>query len=147
MKLNEASATYEGETTNDGVKHGKGKLIYIDGTCYEGNFTNGKREGYGQQRYKDGSVYTGEWKNDMRSGEGEIRFTDTTIVRTTFKDDMKHGKGSMTDPSGKIHECIYYMDCEIRLGDQNPDCWGLAPLNFVLSLIVLILVYVYFITP
>ena len=83
----------------------------------------------------------------MRSGEGELRFSDGGIVRTTFKDDLKHGKGSFTDAAGKIHETIYYMDCEIRLGDQNPDCWGLAPLNFVLSVLVLILVYLYLITP
>ena len=47
-KLNEASATYEGATNAEGNRHGKGKLTYVDGTSYEGNFQDGKREGHGQ---------------------------------------------------------------------------------------------------
>lgn len=60
---------------------------------------------------------------------------------------MRHGRGTYTDPAGKVHECIFYLDCEIRLGDQNPDCWGLAPLNAILALSAVGLVAAYLNTP
>lgn len=37
-KLVAASAKYEGETNANGDWHGRGKLSYMDGTYYEGQF-------------------------------------------------------------------------------------------------------------
>ncbi len=41
-KLHETGAVYEGEL-HEGQRHGKGKLTYMDGTYYEGDFVEGKK--------------------------------------------------------------------------------------------------------
>lgn len=33
---------------------------------YKGNFRNGKREGHGKMIWSDGSCFEGLWKNDLR---------------------------------------------------------------------------------
>ena len=39
----EQGSRYKGETNSEGLKHGKGKLTYMDGTTYEGQWVNGYR--------------------------------------------------------------------------------------------------------
>ena len=63
-KLNAAGARYDGELNDDGNRHGKGRIVYIDGSTYEGDWKNGLRDGFGEQKYKDGSVYRGNWLAD-----------------------------------------------------------------------------------
>lgn len=79
------NATYKGNgevyvgSYKDGVRHGEGKLVYSDGSCYDGWFSDGKRdtseaqEGNQRATYKkqDGYVYRGGFKNGLRHGEGE----------------------------------------------------------------------------
>lgn len=63
-KINEAGANYEGPLDQDGHRHGSGRITYIDGTTYVGEFAGGKRQGLGEQKYKDGTLYKGLWQND-----------------------------------------------------------------------------------
>ncbi len=42
---------YEGETLN-GMKHGKGKLLFEDGAFYEGEFENDAINGHGVLYYR-----------------------------------------------------------------------------------------------
>ena len=41
----------------NGVKHGKGKFVWADGTVYEGNFNNNLMDGFGKIVYPDGKEY------------------------------------------------------------------------------------------
>ena len=54
------------------LKHGRGAWIrhYKDGEgdLFEGYFCEGKREGTGRMLYYDGTTYEGAWKNDTWSG-------------------------------------------------------------------------------
>ena len=52
---------YKGELV-DGLKRGKGKYEYTDGTYHKGRFYNDKfLDGIGTVKYADGSLYKGEF--------------------------------------------------------------------------------------
>ncbi|CDW87191.1 morn repeat-containing protein [Stylonychia lemnae] len=139
--LNEAGSKYTGETNDQGQKHGGGKLVYIDGSNYQGAWRNGKREGYGEFTNKDGTVYKGQWSNDMKNGDGKLIQADGAIIKTTWLNDKKNGQGLITSKDGKTSECEYFNDILVQKQDQNPDCSNLAPLNFILGCTVIALGY------
>jgi hypothetical protein len=49
-----------------GSYHGRGKMIYINGDVYEGNWADNLREGKGKMIYANGDIYEGNWLNDER---------------------------------------------------------------------------------
>lgn len=86
-KLNESGARYEGDLDENGLRHGKGKVIYIDGTYYDGNWFKGKKEGWGEHLYADGTIYKGDWKNDQREGLGKIHYLNGNTLYGSYKHD------------------------------------------------------------
>jgi hypothetical protein len=56
---------YEGDTKN-GMKHGRGKYKYPDGSFYEGEFENNKKHGKGYYKAANGDIYEGEFKDGLR---------------------------------------------------------------------------------
>ena len=48
----------------------EGKIIYSDGSLYNGNVKSFSRDGRGEYEYTDGSRYTGEWKKNQKNGTG-----------------------------------------------------------------------------
>ncbi|BBM85034.1 protein kinase domain-containing protein [Candidatus Uabimicrobium amorphum] len=60
---------YEGEWY-DGVPHGQGSFVWINGDKYEGEVKNGKKNGRGRMTWACGSEYVGEWKDNQRHGWG-----------------------------------------------------------------------------
>lgn len=50
----------------------EGKMIYSDGTEYQGQFMNSKRSGNGSMKYLDGRRFEGQWMNDLENGPGKI---------------------------------------------------------------------------
>lgn len=58
---------------------------------YKGNFVNGKREGFGKLVWQDGSCFEGQWKNDMRL-EGRMVMANGCVYIGKFKNDKFHGK-------------------------------------------------------
>ena len=54
----------------DGKMHGRGKLLYSSGDCYEGDFVAGQMSGLGMFTWGDGRVFEGEWAGVQMSGFG-----------------------------------------------------------------------------
>jgi len=55
-------ANYEGEwCTQTGVKDGRGMQLWVDGSLYEGYWSEDKANGRGRLIHADGDVYDGEW--------------------------------------------------------------------------------------
>jgi hypothetical protein len=81
----------------------------------------------------------------LKNGQGSMQYPNGEVISCGFKNNLRHGRGFITDVKGKEGECLYFNDCEVRLGDQNPDCFGYAPVNFFLSLISLILFGYYYV--
>ena len=71
---------YEGEWYN-GQMSGNGKMIYSDGSVYEGKFLENKKNGVGIYTWGEGGkCYIGEWKNDLMDGNGKFLDGDKLII-------------------------------------------------------------------
>lgn len=49
---------------------GRGKMYYLNGDVYEGEWLEDCREGYGEVGFADGGRYVGEWRDNRPYGEG-----------------------------------------------------------------------------
>lgn len=75
--------TYTGTLLNqlgalNEIPHGTGALTYPNGTCYEGDFENGKRHGFGKLRYNGESgswLAIGEWVDNKPSQESRWKMS------------------------------------------------------------------------
>ena len=56
------------------MKHGKGKLLWDDGSYYNGDFKNNKFEGNGTYIWTDGRNYNGSWSNNLINGVGTMSY-------------------------------------------------------------------------
>lgn len=64
----------------NGLFHGKGKLIMMNGDSYEGSFVRGSFEGEGLYTWQNGDKFRGEWRDDQINGIGTmIRVHGDTI--------------------------------------------------------------------
>lgn len=70
----------------------------------------------------------------LKEGKGELILSNGDRILATWIKDKKNGVGQHIS-GDKTHECIFDNDLEIRLADQNPDCYNLMPLNLILVLI------------
>ena len=61
---------YEGAKDEDGEAHGRGSVVYEDGSVFSGHFRHGQRSGNGTLRHPDGSFLTGNYVNDELTGIG-----------------------------------------------------------------------------
>ena len=90
---NKNGDVYTGEFHN-GLRHGKGKLIFSEGDEYEGNFVNGQIEGIGKLTIKDISQYSGQFKNGVYDGNGTfIDYIKAETYIGGFKNGVKEGEG------------------------------------------------------
>ena len=75
--------SYSGDYKN-GLKHGKGRMKFNDGSVYEGQFENNQMHGFGKIFFKDGSIYQGDFKNNLRDGTGISRSKDGSQQRVVY---------------------------------------------------------------
>ena len=63
---------YEGEELN-GIPHGTGTMLYVNGDYYRGEWVSGLKEGRGiQNNFEENTRYEGEWKKNLPNGEGKF---------------------------------------------------------------------------
>lgn len=75
----ENGSKYEGEwlkTSGEEVRDGRGVLIWLDGSRYEGYWRDNQANGRGRLIHADGDVYEGQWLNDKAHGKGVYTHTD-----------------------------------------------------------------------
>ena len=118
---------YEGELV-DGKKHGKGKMNFVNGHTYvgdwmddmvsgegvftwtngdryEGQLKSGQRSGKGSYYFANGDMYIGDWLEDKKAGDG-VSTLAVGKYEGQFHDDKIHGKGS-----------FYFTDGSTYVGD------------------------------
>ena len=65
------------ENTKEGMfrqgKFVRGKVIFPDGTVYEGSIQDGKKTGKGILKKSDGTFYDGYFVNDKFEGKGHLK--------------------------------------------------------------------------
>ena len=109
-------ATYTGEWSLEGLRHGRGtqimnngalyegywihdqacgrgRLIHFEGEYYLGELMDDKAHGFGKFELTDGSYYEGNWTDDKRHGEGTETWANKSVFKGTFKRGEKHGLG------------------------------------------------------
>uniref|UniRef100_A0A8D0VMK6 MORN repeat-containing protein 1 n=2 Tax=Sus scrofa TaxID=9823 RepID=A0A8D0VMK6_PIG len=118
---------YEGEWKG-GKKHGRGKLLFKDGSYYEGEFAEGEitgegcrhwalsgntytgqfvlgePQGHGVMKYKAGGRYEGELSHGMREGHGHLVDADGQVYWGSFHKNKQHGQGRMVFRNGDEYE-------------------------------------------
>ncbi|KAL1530249.1 hypothetical protein AB1Y20_001164 [Prymnesium parvum] len=74
-----------------GEPDGEGEMIWSDGSCYYGQWTAGQRQGYGVYENKAGDVYTGEWSFDAPNGSGSLLLSNGSLKSGMWKSGKPHG--------------------------------------------------------
>lgn len=64
-------AIYSGFWSDEGLRQGKGKQLWPDGSFFEGLWLNDMANIRGRLIHSDGSVYEGDWVNDKAEGRGK----------------------------------------------------------------------------
>ena len=83
-------AYYEGEWKN-GLPHGFGRVIYDDGSLYEGCFTSGTADCKQALFIKnEGTFFRGSIRNNMANGYGELS-TPKLFYKGHWVDDLPQG--------------------------------------------------------
>ncbi|XP_041501345.1 MORN repeat-containing protein 1-like [Microtus oregoni] len=124
---------YEGEWKG-GKKHGHGKLLFKDGSYYEGEFVDGEitgegyqhwawsgntysgqfvlgePQGHGIMKYKAGGHYEGELLHGLREGQGFLEDQDGQVYQGSFHDNKRHGRGQMIFKNGDKYEGDWVRD-------------------------------------
>ena len=88
----------------EGKKEGKGKQIWPDGEYYDGEFKNDKRCGYGIYCYPTGAIYKGYWNDNKKNGTGIYNFSDGSVYDGDWFDNLCHGKGTCTYSDGAVYD-------------------------------------------
>lgn len=86
--------TYEGSICSNpkcSCRSGYGKMIYLNGDIYEGNWKLSKKNGQGKMTYVNCDIYEGEWKNDKYEGRGDYIYKNGNVNTGFFKNGLKHG--------------------------------------------------------
>jgi len=102
---------YEGDFAN-GTRSGKGRLVYLNGKYYDGQWQNDAANGYGTyQNPEQGYKYEGIWKDDKLSGHGTETW-ETTYCRFEgeFQDNFKEGEGHFTWQDGSYFKGTFIQN-------------------------------------
>jgi hypothetical protein len=102
----ENSAVYIGQWRN-GLRHGRGKQIWNDGSVYEGYWKNNMASGKGRLIHADGDVFEGDWSNDKAHGKGKYTHLDGAIYEGDWIADKQNGQGVETWTDGARYEGQY----------------------------------------
>ncbi len=84
----------------EGKYHGKGTMIYADGSFYDGEWFNGKKHGHGTNTYPNGTTYVGEFLNNKRSGKGKYIYNNGDIYDGDWLKGDRNGNGTMSYANG-----------------------------------------------
>jgi hypothetical protein len=122
--------TYEGECNIQGQFHGKGKLTFVCGDTYVGEFVNSSKHGKGTYVYANQSFYNGYWKNGKKHGKGVSVYKGSgstekyvwsagDIFDGEFAENVRHGPCEYTWFNGTKLRCVW----------NNGDCPEWSRLN------------------
>lgn len=93
---------YEGFWNNN-CKQGKGKMIFIDGSIYEGDFYLDDIHGKGKLKYSEGYSYEGEFCHNKKCHNGKYLDCNNKIIyEGEWLNDLYHGNGILYYSNGKI---------------------------------------------
>ncbi len=69
-------------------RHGKGIMLWADGSVYEGIWRRNQANGKGRLVHIDGDIYDGDWLDDKAHGKGRYIHADGAVFDGDWKDDQ-----------------------------------------------------------
>jgi hypothetical protein len=100
--------TFEGDfesLPNNNFKEVKGTLTYKNGDKFEGDyFLNGKPDYKGKFTYNNGDFYEGSVSNGKPNGEGNLTFSSGSKFEGKFKNGIPIEKGKLTITNGNVFQ-------------------------------------------
>ena len=112
--------TSEGNSSVIPFRHGQGVDVDARGNKYEGMFCRGKKHGVGKMLYRDGTVYNGDWRNDVWSGKGVLELWSRETYRGKFVGGKRRGYGVCMFANGKTYEGGWNNDVPEGIGKLEP---------------------------
>ncbi|XP_010626192.1 MORN repeat-containing protein 1 [Fukomys damarensis] len=107
---------YEGEWKG-GKKHGRGKLLFKDGSYYEGDFVDGEITGQGCQHWAcSGNTYSGQFVLGEPQGHGIITYRAGGRYEGELCCGLREGQGILVDPDGQVYQGSFH--------DNKRHGWG-----------------------
>ncbi len=94
--------TYTGAMIG-GTPDGYGKIVYDDGSSYDGYWKNGQYHGKGTRVWETGDSYTGDWVNYIRTGYGVYKWPGGGSYDGYWLNDQFHGKGTRVWDNGSTY--------------------------------------------
>lgn len=82
--------------------------------------------------------------NDIKNGKGKLILSDGSFYEVSFENGVMSGPGTYTDASGKSRSTMFYYGMEVRMDEQNPDCYNLMWLNLLFCLLAIGFLATYF---
>lgn len=120
-------STYDGDWQN-GVRTGQGTYVWPDGRHYQGDFVNDEMHGKGTATWPNGSWYKGDWYHNHRSGNGILVFANGDRYSGDFLNDSPHGNGTLIYKNGSIITGVFVFGTHQKSKpnsgfntDINPD--------------------------
>ncbi|XP_027454540.2 MORN repeat-containing protein 1 isoform X5 [Zalophus californianus] len=123
---------YEGEWKG-GKKHGQGKLLFKDGSYYEGKFVDGEitgegcrlwaSSGHGHLVDRDGQAYWGSFHENKRHSRGHMVFRNGDKYEGDWVRDQRQGHGVLCRADGSTYEGQWHSDVFSGLGNMT-HCSG-----------------------
>lgn len=111
-KLDFSDGSYEGEVNSKGEKDGTGIYRWIDGSIYDGDYSNDLRHGRGKFLWSNGESYDGEYLKDNRTGKGIYSWPDGSSYQGEFLSGNRHGKGRFQSADGTLYEGEWFDDLQ-----------------------------------
>jgi len=112
---------FTGEHKN-GLRHGRGKYTFSNGSTFEGLYENGSPNGYGKETFPNGAKYEGNYLNGRFHGEGKFEQPNGITFKGTFRDSLLNGKGEFLGADGTVYKGDYLEGAATGYGEYKyPD--------------------------
>ncbi len=133
-----AETDVDANANANGIRNGKGKYTYPDGSVFVGTYINDSREGKGNFTWVNGAYFSGNYINDKRNGYGEYESAGGTVYKGEWKDNLRHGKGTFLT----LNEVLEgeFRDNDVIFGKQVYNSGNIYEGKCVLLLLLLLLI-------
>ena len=81
----------------------KGKIIWTDGSSFDGYFEKGQFNGHGKYIWANQKQYEGEWKDGKMNGKGKFLYPDGSYYEGEFMYGKKNGMGKYVWDKDKFY--------------------------------------------
>jgi hypothetical protein len=105
---------YEGHFINNRID-GWGTCSWTSGDSYEGKWEDGKMQGWGIYKFADGKVYEGLYNNDRRCGKGHMKFQERGAFVGNWKDGKYFESGTMSWADKKSRDYTFESGQAVRI--------------------------------